>query len=855
MRLRPQGRALGRGRRSTSGLSRLALALGIALFVVEASVAVAIIESNSGNEIPWTTIALAVTAGAAFVLSGLIALTLRPDNRTGLYLAATGYVWFLSALSDSDNAWVFTVGFVLGNVVWVPFTALVLAYPTGRLETRLERAIPLVTGAVLVVPALLAALLDSSPAQNCDSCPDSSIALADQGGIGTGLDVVATVGGLVLIAVVVGALARRWRRASPALRRLAWPVLGAGIAALLSIGLVIVADRISESARDALQVLFFLAFSAVPVAFLFGVLRTRLARSSVSEVVVALEAGTPLRDAIARALNDPSLEVVYRLDTGDWIDPSGRRVPDPAESAGRKVTTVTRDGQPVAALIHDASLAEEPELIDAITAAAGLSLHNERLQAELRAQVDLMETITRTTPSLLTHVGTDGRIQALNLATLKASGYSEEDEVRGKYFWDVFIDESEREAMKARFAAAAPDYAAAEYENTFTNARGEQLVIYWRNAPVVDEQGRVASIVSGGLDVTERRRRELELRRERDATATVLEAIPSIVVVVDRDGTIRDRDVDNPRAGANSAFRQALGWRDEELVGRSFLDLIVEDADGRAAAALTTAAEGSASAEVESELRCADGSIRAFAWSAVPVADVTGRTEALVLVSGVDVTERKGFEDEIRASRARLVRAEDEARRELERNLHDGAQQRLVALSVALRLVESKLETEPGSASTLLGSARDELAQALEELRELARGIHPAVLTDRGLRPALEALAGRAPIPVELVAPAGRMSPEVEAAAYYVVAESLTNVAKYARASSANVRVVREDGVLAVTIADNGVGGADLTRGTGLRGLVDRVAVLDGSLSVESPVGGGTLIRAEIPFSGTTDEE
>ena len=123
--------------------------------------------------------------------------------------------------------------------------------------------------------------------------------------------------------------------------------------------------------------------------------------------------------------------------------------------------------------------------------------------------------------------------------------------------------------MIARFHALAPDFPPGEYENTFTNARGEVLTIYWRAAPVKDAAGNVVSIVSGGLDITERRKRELELERERDATTTALEAIPSIAVVLDREGTIRDRDVDNPRVGANRAFRQALGWRDHELVGRA----------------------------------------------------------------------------------------------------------------------------------------------------------------------------------------------------------------------------------------------------------------------------------------------
>jgi signal transduction histidine kinase len=220
----------------------------------------------------------------------------------------------------------------------------------------------------------------------------------------------------------------------------------------------------------------------------------------------------------------------------------------------------------------------------------------------------------------------------------------------------------------------------------------------------------------------------------------------------------------------------------------------------------------------------------------------------LFLITGLDITERRRGAEELRASRARLVRAEEMARRALERNLHDGAQQRLVALSVSLRLLESRLESDREAALELLTGAQTELAQALEELRELARGIHPAVLTDRGLRPALETLAARTPVPVELIAPDQRLVADVEAAAYYVVAESLTNVAKYARATSARVCVQPQDGVLVVTVSDDGVGGADPVGGSGLRGLVDRVAVLDGTLSVESPPGGGTSIRAEIPL-------
>jgi signal transduction histidine kinase len=237
-------------------------------------------------------------------------------------------------------------------------------------------------------------------------------------------------------------------------------------------------------------------------------------------------------------------------------------------------------------------------------------------------------------------------------------------------------------------------------------------------------------------------------------------------------------------------------------------------------------------------------------WTTVQRIGAGGERQYLICAN--DVTERKRFEDEIVASRARIVRAEDEARQRLERNLHDGAQQRLVALSVSLRLVESRLREQPDEASALLTGARAELTHALEELRELARGIHPAVLTDRGLGPALEALVQRTPLPVVLEAPLRRLSPAVEAAAYYVVAESLTNVTKYGSASSAEVRVAASNGSLVVTVEDNGVGGADPTRGSGLRGLADRVAALAGTFSVDSPDGGGTRVTAEIPLDDST---
>jgi signal transduction histidine kinase len=204
--------------------------------------------------------------------------------------------------------------------------------------------------------------------------------------------------------------------------------------------------------------------------------------------------------------------------------------------------------------------------------------------------------------------------------------------------------------------------------------------------------------------------------------------------------------------------------------------------------------------------------------------------------------------EKLAASRARLVEVGDAERQRLERNLHDGAQQRLVSVALGLGMVASRLESDPAGARDLLIAAQADLTRGLDELRELARGIHPAVLTERGLGPALDALAARAPVPVELTAvPDERLAPPVEAAMYYVVAESITNVAKYAHASGATVSIARSNGAATVIVADDGVGGADPAGGSGLRGLAARVEALNGRLDVASPPGGGTRITAEIP--------
>ena len=205
--------------------------------------------------------------------------------------------------------------------------------------------------------------------------------------------------------------------------------------------------------------------------------------------------------------------------------------------------------------------------------------------------------------------------------------------------------------------------------------------------------------------------------------------------------------------------------------------------------------------------------------------------------------------DALAASRARLVEAADEARRKIERDLHDGAQQRLVAAALQLTLLDRRLANEGNGARAILASAREQLDSGLSELRDLARGIHPSVLTDRGLEPALRALVQRAPMPVDLTVALGdRLDTAIEAAAYFLVSEALTNAAKHAQADRVDVDVECSGDTLVVTIADDGVGGADIGRGSGLGGLLDRVDAVGGRMQLSSPPGEGTRLCARLPL-------
>jgi signal transduction histidine kinase len=562
----------------------------LALLAAAGSVALLL---TSDRTRPAIAVVVEALIGLTFVGSGLLARVRRPDNRTGLLMIGVGFGWFAGALGAANASLPFTLGYASGALTVALFVHLVLAFPSGRLGTKAERW---VTGAMYGValvgqPAIM--LVDDLRDPACRDCPanaflirnDETLALA------VGLPTLVVLLGVLLSVAII--LVRRWRRATPPLRRMLGPVYASGGATVVILMIRTAVESLSSFRADALEIASVLALFTVPVAFLAGLMRTRLARSSVAKLVVELgESAAPehLRDALARALGDPSLELAYWLREGTFVDLDGHVVELPAAGSGREATMVRRSGRNVAAIVHDASLGDHPELVDAVVAAAALALENARLQAELRARLE-----------------------------------------------------------------------------------------------------------------------------------------------------------------------------------------------------------------------------------------------------------------DLRASRARLVETADIERRRLERNLHDGAQQRLVAISLSLALARRDFGADAPTCA-FLERTSGELAAALQELRDLAQGIHPAVLTDRGLGPALETLAGRAAVPVEVDGvPAERLPPGVEAAAYYLVAEALTNVAKYAQASVATVRVVREEWHVRVEIADDGIGGADPSRGSGIRGLADRVEALDGRLVIDSPPGAGTRITAEIP--------
>jgi PAS domain S-box-containing protein len=787
--------------------------------------------TSDHEENPEFIAALYLVIVWSFIGTGLLAWARRPGNRFGPLMATVGFAFMAGALSESSNEYLFAIGEIVGGLGIAVFVHALLAFPRGYLETKLVHAI-VATAYFLVLG--VQTLYNVFGGENCSGCPDNLLATWDSQTARTALGVFAVLGAGFVLLGTAWVLYRRWRAASPPLRRTLAPIFVTSAATLGFIGLAIAVSLVSQRSADVIWWFVIFSFALVPLAFLAGLLQIRLARASVAVLVVELlSAGSlqELRDAIARTLNDPDLDLaVWLPDTYEWIGSDGQPYDLAAQSAreGKTTTFVEHEGEVVATLVHDSALSEESDLVEAVSAAASLALARERTVHALRQSEGRYRALLDAAPDLMFRFDREGTYLDFN-------GHPEDlitppEQLLGSRAHDVLPAEvADKIVNGVREAIDTGRLVTGDYRIEIDGVQRDF------EARIVKD-GEEAILIA--REFTELKHLAGQLERERDFIRTVVDNAPSLFCMIDPTGKI---------VRFNQTLEQLAGVPDEPSVHeKRFWEVFIvpEEAEEVHRELASLAAEGAAG-EHENLWRSAGGGQAVVAWSTTPLLDEQGRPS--FLISGMEITERKRQEEELRHSRKRLLQAGDAERRRLERNLHDGAQQRLVSLSLALRLAQAKLQSDPEEATKLLNGASEELAQALEELRELARGIHPAVLSDRGLSAALEALAGRTPLPVEVLAPEERLPPPVEAAAYYVVSEALTNVAKYAQASSVGVRVTRLNGRAIVEVADDGVGGADPESGSGLRGLADRVEALDGRLHVESSPGHGTVVRAEIP--------
>jgi PAS domain S-box-containing protein len=677
------------------------------LAVFAGAAAVSLTLTSDHEEHPALTTVLLLFVSMSFVVAGLIGWARRPSNRTGMLMVAVGYGVLATSLYEANYSFPYTIGTIAGSVFIAIFLHLLLAYPSGRLLSSSGRTLVVATYAAAVLAPLLHAMFPLKETCKPHACPDNLVFVSHDHAAHVVTTTVSTVAAVVLFAAAFWLLLGRWRRATPAMRRQLRPVYLAGGLSVLLLAIGFIVTPFSGVGNTIVSVALIVTFTAVPFLFLGGLLGTTLARSAgVGTIFSAVpERASPgeVQEGLRAALRDPTAQVAYWYEEDShYVDVAGNHFDLPPDTRHRVVTRLDYADSPVAAIVHDAALREEPELLETITSAARIALERDKLLVEVKARAE-------------------------------------------------------------RYRA-------------------------------------------------------------------VLQAMPDLMFRISRDGTYRGFNAPNPR----DLF-------DEDVVGRTVQERLPPELAGRVLEAGQAAVDRGTPQMIEYELEFED-EIRNYEARFA----ASGDDEFLMIVR--EITERKRQQEELEASRARIVAAGDKERRKLERNLHDGAQQRLVSLSLSLRLAQGRIQRDPGGAEELLEASREELAQALEELRELARGIHPAVLTDRGLEAALEALAARSPLPVEIRGASCELPAQVEAAAYYVVSEALANVTKYAQASAVEVTVERRNGAVVVEVSDDGIGGADPVRGSGLRGLADRVAALSGRLEVESPQGSGTRVRAEIPL-------
>ncbi|HEY6015375.1 MAG TPA: histidine kinase [Gaiellaceae bacterium] len=810
--------------------------------------------------------ALTVLVCLTFVAAALVALRRPPYLRFGLLLAAVGFSSLLGALHDANDAVPYTIGVLTSNLVFAVLVHALLAFPGGRLGTRTNRLLAVAAYLDVLVLQAVAVLFDPLTRWHSDH-PRNAALIDARAGLATGLEELEAAIAIAIALLVTVAFVRRTRVKSAVARRQLLPVLFGGKVALLLFAAGLVLAPLSSEAAVVGIGFGLLASIALPAAFLTVVLQGRLARAAVGELLVELREGTAapdLQDALRRALGDPTLELVRKK--------PDRKLALPGPHDARVATPIRHHGAKVGLLIHDRSLRMRPELLDAVNAAAGFALANERALETVQRVEARNSALLDAIPDLMFRVTRDGTY--LDVRADDPSGLVRPpEELIGLNARDVLpADVADAVLACAERALDTGEMSSVEYELTIGG-----VTRWFESRMVPSGGGEVVTIVR---DFTEQRRAEAEQRRlaneqaalRRVATLVAGEAAPEQVF-----------HVVTAEACGLLGLRSALLIRYEDAASATIVgkfgdphgDFELWDPlpleEGAARGVLQTGAavrvdyrdlEGTIAERMrEHGFRSSVGvpiTVGGLTWGALIAGlregeslprETERRLEAFAELVAIALASAHARE-ELAASRLRIVEASDAERRRLERNLHDGAQQRLVALSVGLRLAQAKIRDAPQDAEELLAVAAEELSEALVELREIAQGLHPAVLTERGLDAALEVLTARTPLPVSLEVDLPERLPEpVEAAAYYVVSESLANVVKHAQADRAAVRVGRVNGSVVVEVEDDGAGGADLDGGSGLCGLRDRVETLAGRLAVESSAGRGTLVQAEIPLS------
>ena len=453
----------------------------------------------------------------------------------------------------------------------------------------------------------------------------------------------------------------------------------------------------------------------------------------------------------------------------------------------------------------------------------------------------------------------DGVISYVNPAAVSALGYDDASELIGKNgHWLVHYKRPDGSPFPIEDCPLTRVRETGEPlylpEDWWIRRDGSMIPVTWTAVPLQAPEGYGIAVAFTDMTArlaAEQTARQRDVAQARAAELAVSEARQRAILEAALDGVL---SIDHQAriTYANTAAEKIFGYRADELIGRALAETIVPPSLRQAhrdgfARYLATREARILDQRIEITAMRADGS----EFPAELTITRTGPGEAPTFTGYVrDITERQRAQQELLVSRTRLVTAFDAARQRVTRDLHDGAQQRFVSTIISLQLAQEKWTSDPQRARELLDLALDDAKHGLDDLREIAQGIHPASLTQRGLTAALRALADRLPVPVELELPGHRLPAPVEASIYFFCSEALTNVVKHARASFAAVVVTADDSRCTVEVRDDGTGGAEGRSGTsGLIGLHDRIAALNGVMDIISPAAGGTVLRAWIPLA------